>query len=160
MDNWQKSKNQEIVSLNYRAAQIFHDWAQGTVHYLLPAGVAVAEVVIISGLFVAIRLNTYGTSTEERLLALVFLSVETNCFFVFKQCIEFASKVTDASRDFSRIPFLQKGSRYEHKDREFLASCKPLTFKVGETFTINRESFPTITMDIILGTLVNLLITF
>ena len=148
-----------MVVIYYRAAQLVHSWAMEVFQHLLPASIAGAETVIIFALFSAIRLNTYG-STHENLMALVFLSVGTICFFIFKRCIELAAKVMRVSRDFSRIPFLQEGSRFEHRDNVFLVSCRPLVLKVGDTFVITRDTFPTISQDIILTTLINLLITF
>ena len=143
----------------FRAAQVVHDWEKEVFQQLLPTSVTGAEMIIIFALFAAIRLNTHG-ATNEKLMALAFLSVGTITFFIFKQGIEFASKVTDASRDFSRMQFLQECFRCEQEDKVFLASCKPLVIKVGETFTITKESFPTISQDIILANLVNLLLTF
>ena len=148
-----------MVGLYYRAAQLVHLRGMEVFRHLLPAAVAGAEIFIIFALFTSIRLNTHG-STNGSLLALSFLSVGAITFYVFKRCLEFASKVTEASRDFSRIPFLQEGSRFLHEDKVFLASCRPLALKVGDTFIITKESFPTISQDIILTTLINLLITF
>ena len=94
------------------------------------------------------------------MLATLVISIGAIAFFIFKRAMEFASKVTGSSQDFSRIPFLQKGSELAHQDKVFLTSCKPLEIKVGATFIITKESFPTISQDIILGILVNLLMMF
>ena len=163
LDNCQKSKDQKQVRLNYRAAQVVHNWAMEVFQpFLLLASVAGAEMVTICALFAAIRLNTHG-STNEKFMALAFLSTRLFiCFYIFKQCIEVASKVTDAFRNFSRIPFLIQGSRFRfaYENKVFLASCKPLVLTVGEICTITKQSFPTISQDIILGSIVNLLLTF
>ena len=94
--------------LNYRAAQVVHNWAMEVFQQLIPVALAGVEVVIIFSFFAAIRLNPYG-ATNERFIALVFLSVGVIGFFIFKQCTEFASKERDVSQDFSRKPFLQEG---------------------------------------------------
>ena len=146
-----------MVRIYYRAAQLNHSLAMEIYQYLLPVSVAGVEMFIIFAFFAAIRLNTYA---NEKFLALVALSAGALGFFIFKQCIDLATKVTDSSRDFCRIPFLQKGSRFVREDKVFLASCQPLLMRIGHTFTIEKQSFPTISQDIILGTLVNLLITF
>ena len=148
-----------MVILSYRSAQLVHNWTMEVFQELVTATLAGTEFVIIFAFLAAIRLNTYGAA-NDKFIAFVFLSVGAMFFFLFKQSIEFASKVTDTSRDFSRIPFLEEGSHFEHKDEVFLASCKPLVIRVGETFTFTKNSFPTISQDVILGTLVNLLITF
>ena len=146
-----------MVRVYYRSAQHIHYWAMEIVRHMLPVAMVGIETVIIFAFFAAIRLST---STDEKLLAVVALSAGIISFIVLKRCIEFATKVTNSSRDFSRYPFLNQGPRFGREDKVFLASCKPLMLKVGDTFTINEESFPTISHDILLGTIINLLVTF
>jgi hypothetical protein len=156
LDNWRKSKEQTTVGVLFRAAQLYHSSAMEEYKFVLPAFIAGAEMVIIGTLFIAIRLHAY----EEPFFTLSAFGIATACFFIHKKSIEFAAKITEASQDFSRIPFMEKGCQLGHKDRLFLSSCKPLVLRVGSTFTITKDTFPTISNDVIMGTLINCLITF
>ena len=144
----------------YRAAQVLHYWATEVYQLFLPLCMVGTELIIIFALFLAIRLNADTQAQDKLIIAVSALSIGAISFYNLKQGVEFSSKITESSREFSRIPVLGKGACFEPKDRLFFASCKPLVAKVGGTFIITRQSFLTISQDIILGSLVNLLITF
>ena len=146
-----------MVVIYYRGAHLMHYLATETARLLLPLCTTATEMLVILTFFLAIRLNADGN--DKLLVAVSCLAVGAMSFYNLKQGLEFASKVTESSRDFSQVPFLQKGYQLAHKDKVFLASCKPLETKVG-VFTITKESFPTISHEIILGNLVSLLVTF
>ena len=157
LENWPKSRAQELVIKYFRAAQLIHCFAMEVFHYLLPAILTASEMVILFSLFLAIRLNTY---TDEQLFTVLAICIGGISFFTLKQALEYAAKVMESSQAFSKIPFLKRGCHFEIEDRLFLASCKPLVISVGGTFSITNDTFPTISQNIILVNLINLLITF
>jgi len=119
---------------------------------MLPCFMTTAELVCISGLYLAIRLN----GVIGIFLAGVFFNFAAACFCIFKISLEFAAKVTTISEGFSKIHSRERP--LTKLDRCFLASCGKLKLKVGETFTITGDTFPTVSQDIILGNLINLLV--
>ena len=123
--------------------------------FLLPAYITAAELVIIVTMFLVIRLNV----SAGQFMTVLSLSVGIVTVLCLRFGIDFASKLYDFSRNFSTTPF-EDVKRFTKYDRCMLASCRPLQLKVGETFKITRNTFPTISQDIILGSLVNLLLTF
>ena len=150
------SNEKQKLGLSFRAAQYFHYWAMEVFRFILPASVTGAEVIIIFALFASLRLR----ETVGPIIIMLTMTLGGICFFVFKKALEFASRVTESSQDFSRTPFLKEGDKLNKYERVFLFSCKPLVLRVGETFVITKETFPTISQDIILGNLINLLLTF
>ena len=148
-----------MVTVYFRAAHLYHDWGMEVFKPLLPALLFSAEMVIIFGLFLSIRFHTHDAN-EPIFSSLAAVSIGGLTLFILRRAFEVGVNLMETSQDFSRIPFLQKGCSFETKDRLVLASCKPLVLKVGEVFLITKETFPTILQDIILGNLINLLITF
>ena len=156
LKNGISSDEKRKLGMYFRAAQYFHYWWMEIFRVILPVCVTGAELIIVFTLFASLRLHALvGT-----FIIMVVMAVGGICFIVFKEALEYASMVTESSRDFSRTPFLKEGDKLSQYERVFLFSCKPLVLRVGETFVITKETFPTISQDIILGNLINLLLTF
>ncbi len=147
------------LGLYYRAAQVLHAESMAVFQLILPAFVTGSEFLIISCLFQAVRIR----STSGPLVAANPLLVASIAVVILKTCLELAAKLTEFSQDFSRLPFPRmdgKGGIVSREDMRFLKSCKPLPLRVGGTFTINRETFPTVAHNILINNLVTLLISF
>jgi len=131
-----------------------HACAMDAFGVLLPVYVTAAELVVTSSIFSSIKM------TNSTFFAIPLLAVGLICFSILKVALEFASKVTTNSRDFSRTPYPAGGRpiMLSQEEKVFLQSCKPLLLRVGDTFTITEETFPTISQDIIMTNVINLLV--
>jgi len=144
----------KTLRLRYREIELLHSWAMDVFKTLLPAFVAGAELFIIFSMFLVIRMNL----ALGFLFSAVGISLGINCFVFLKLSLQFSAKVTSSSKAFSTTPYVSRKTHFSKEDRRFLASCRPLALRVGSTFTISRETFPTISQDIILIKLMNLLV--
>jgi len=122
---------------------------------LLPAYVTGSELTIVTSLFMFIRLKSTGL-----IFSVVIVSISTVTFFIFKLALEGASSLTDASQDFAKPPNLDGSIKFTKFDLQFLRSCRPLILTVGSTFKISKDTFPTISQNVILNGAINLLLTF
>jgi hypothetical protein len=120
---------------------------------LLPAFIFGGEVVVLVTLFLSIRFHGtagLGFTIFELLLAAATL-------VCIKSSLTLAYKVTDMSREFSKLPQLNYSGINKDEGR-FSRSCAPLRLKVGKTFTITRETLPHILQRIIIENLISLLV--
>ena len=156
LENTMKNFGKEKLRTYFRAAQCMHNLGMEVFEFIIPVCVTGGEVIILFTLFVSIRLNIL----VEPIIVLTTISIGGICFFVFKKTFDFASRITEACREFSQPPFLQRGNHFEKQDRLFLLSCKPLEIKIGAPIVITKNTFPTISQDVILGNLFNLLLIF
>jgi len=116
-----------------------------------------AEMVSIFALFTSIRFNI----TLGAFMVAIITFIGTICFIFIKLGIEYASNFTDASRDFGKLPcIVGPNTRLKKVDTIFRRSCRPLVTVVGSTFTITRNTFQSISQDVIFSGLINLLLTF
>ena len=151
-----KTQDTRIYEIYYRATQTMHNRAMNVFGILVPALVTGAQLLILASLFLVIRIGV----SSGILFIILDVPLGIMCFICLKTGIEFASNVTELSQNCSWTPFLNHRPDFTKKDRIFLKSCALLKFKVGETFTITKVSFPTMSQQIILGNLVNLLVLF
>jgi hypothetical protein len=156
LDPGTSAKQKKRVGMYYRAFQVQHTWAMDFYTFLLPAYITGSELLTVASLFFAIRLNAV---LGLHFTVIMFL-VGIITFIILKVALEFSAKVGELSVGFSRNPFLPEGRQFTREDKSFLKSCKPLKLRVGSSFSIVKDTFPTISQDIILGNLINLLITF
>jgi len=149
-------KDRQNIGQHYRTAQVFHQWAMEVFEVMvIPAYVTGGEYFVIFAMFLLIRINF-----TEPYLPVITGSIGVICFVVLKLAIEYAARLADASAEFGKPRFSVKGTKLSKYDRAFLRSCRPLLVKVGKTFKISRDTFPTISQDIIMSGLINLLLTF
>jgi len=146
----------DTVRKCYRKAQVLHNWAMEIHEILLPALLTATEVFTVFAFFTSIRFNF----TLGPLMPLVILPVGIICFFLLKVCFECGARLRDASRDISKLPYLVPTTRLMKTETVFLRSCKPITIVVGSTVTVTRNTFLTVSQDIVLMGLINLLLTF
>jgi hypothetical protein len=132
-----------------------HIWAMEFFQFLLPFYLTGAELLSVAALYCAIRMHV-----SLGLFTVLALGTGMTCFLTLKVALEFSAKVGESSREFSQTPFLPEGSLFTKEYRMFLKSCKPLDLRVGDSFPITKDTFPTISQDIILGNLINLLVGF
>jgi len=125
---------------------------------LLPTFILAGELIIIAGFFLPIRFSFSSGGT----VLFITLAVGLSSALTFKKSLEGASYLTKASREFSRAPYpsTKYPVRFSKEDRIYLASCRPLVIKVAGSFAITKETFPTVSRDIILGNVINLLLMF
>jgi hypothetical protein len=68
-------------------------------------------------------------------------------------------RTTESREVFKRQHFDSRFSRREKAEmRSFLKSLRPITWKIGGTFTITQQSFLTVLGDVILQNVINLLL--
>jgi len=121
---------------------------------LIPVCITTAELVDIFGLFATIRFIT----TDAQDLSIITLIFVLIVFALLKVGLQFASGVTISSERFARTQI--NGFRFRKEDQLFLKSCKPLAIRIGGTFTVTDETFPTISQYIIMNNVINLLLLF
>jgi len=136
--------------MRYRAALIVHTWSIALNQLLLPSFMTAAEFLVIFTLYTGIRTN----SILLRIMALIISGIG---YFVLKTAFEFGAVITDSSREFLKF---SNALNLRKEDRLLISSSQPLTFTIGNTFTISKQTFPTISQDIILTGVVNVLVTY
>jgi len=139
----------------YRSFQVIHALMTDLVSFVLPAIIPAAEILVIATCFTVIRL--LPSFDLGMLFTVVIVGALT--LLILNLAITFAVNVTEASKG-----FLEIGRRVDVKSPKYLQlyldSCQPLTWPIGHTFILNRETFPRIVDGIILNILINLLILF
>jgi len=138
----------------YRTAQVLHTWSMEVFQFLVPAYFLGIEFIIIVTLFVSIRV---GFSIEF-LIAIFAFAIGLITFYGFMSTIHLASNVTELSVGY--IVTLLSDKSNTKADKCFLISCRRLKVRIGSTFTVTAETFPTVFQDVIVGYLINLLVTF
>jgi len=78
-------------------------------------------------------------------------------YFCTKTALDFAADLTERSLEFCKPTRLQPLSK---EDKCRLPSCKPLKTVIGGTFTVTKRSVLTISQDVILGNVINLLVGY
>jgi len=157
LQNIGNENQKRLLRKYYRGAHILHACMLRVCQFQLPVYIACAEAIIISTVFLVIRLH----QVSGWLVTLFCLFDGILCFFAFKATLQFSARVRDSSIEFARLPYVKRArDRLSKSDKLFLASCKPLELRVSSTFTVTRESFPTISQYIILASIINLLVIF
>jgi len=144
-------QRRQLVTL-YRAAQVLHTWGINSFRSMILSSVVIGETVTIFSLYVFIR-----TQLKAGIVGPMILSIGGMSYYSIKVGLEINAWLTDMSRQFCR----PNNARELNKEgRSRLASCQPLTLVVGSTFTVTKATMPTISQDIILGNLINLLVSY
>ena len=134
---------------------MLHAWAAAIFRNIVAIWLVTAEALMIIGFFIAIRMNTrLGLIT---VFALVLAGITLVCA---KFLMEFAAELTDRSQEFCK-PRTPRPLSKEIKC--YLSGCQPLKTSIGllgGTFTVTKETFPTVSQDVILGNLINLLVGY
>jgi len=139
----------------YRAAFIINTWLVDTTKFLVPGFLTATEVMIIGSLYTAVRLNR----TNGIYFSLLLGSLGVRGLLKIKMDLGFAMRMTELSINFKHLVRLE-GARCTVEDRRFLDSCLPIRLKLGDTFTVSKNTYYTIVQDIIISNLVNLLVTY
>jgi len=141
----------QIIS-RYKAALMLYTLAAGIFRNIIAIWLVTAEALIIIGFFITIRMNTrLGLIT---VFALVLAGIT---FFCFKFLTDFATNLMDRSLEFCK----PKTPRPLSKEIKYcLSGCQPLKTPVGGTFTVTKETFPTVSQQVILDNLINLLVAY
>jgi len=116
---------------------------------LYPILTVAAEIMIIFTAYVAIR-------TDSVFMRAVAFIVSATVFIFLKTALEFGANLAESSREFLK---LSNGHNLPEEDKLMMAASRALTIVVGNTFTITKETFPTISQDIILDQLITLLVS-
>jgi len=136
----------------YYAVNVLQTCGTITFRSIMTCFIVLAEVLVILSLYITIRMNISGGF----LVALV-VAMGGACYFVLKAVIKFSARLSEVSREFCKPGGLRNLNK---KHKSLIASCKPLSFAIGSTCTVTRQTFPTITQDIILSNLVNMLVSY
>jgi len=143
-----------LTVARFHAAHLLNTWAMGTFRTLLTGFITMDQILLIISLFLVIRMNI---SIHGVFVPFFLLGIGGMCYFALKVALDFAGKLMQLSEEFCH-PSGLRGFNKEEKCR--LASCKPLRIVVGNTFTITRQTFSTISQDIVLANVINLLVGY
>jgi len=147
------SERKRQLIVRYYAVHILHTWAMTTFRTIVAGYLIIGEVLVILSIFIVIRL-------KMRLGVVSFIALVAGgvSYFCTKIALQFSADLTDRSKEFSkpfgRLLSLSKGDKCPE------ALCKPLKLVIGSTFTVTKQSILTISQDIILMNLINLLVTY
>ena len=137
------------MRIYYKSAQVMHILATESFKFLLQVYILAAELMILTMLYVCIR-----NLSPITVFAGVSGGISLACLMCLNLALGCASKMNDSSRT-----MYKNVDKTTKEQKAVLRSFKPMVIRVGDTFTITRESFPNI-LDYILSHLVNLLVTF
>jgi hypothetical protein len=140
-------RRKRTLEIYYRSAQILHEAVLEISRILLPTYIGLAEGLILASLYLIICFNVAVGTFITLLTGLIFIIV----FGCLKFALKYGSEMTEWSEEFARHPYSADCRNFTKADRVFFASCKPLILKVGHTFVITKETFHTISQDIVLG---------
>jgi len=140
----------------YRATFLMHAWAMDAFRFLVPGIVLSAEFTAVIAFFITVR----TANPNEVYICALALAVGIIDFLALKAAVVLASKVAEVSKDYIGFMLFKNGGKVSTLDRRVWISCRPLLQKVGSTFTITKETFPTMSQDIILGNVITLLLMF
>jgi len=146
----------ELIGKCYRTCQVLQSWETEIIQIILPTWVVGAEAIVVFALFLAIRCSISLGS----LLTFMLVFMGVICFVTLKVIFKFAGKLTDDSRIFENPLYLSLNYGISKTELAFWRPCKPLAFVVGSTINVTRNTFPTVSQDIILVGITNLLVTF
>jgi len=134
---------------------LFHARNIARLQFVLPVFITTAELITIATLFFGIKI---GPSSGLIIISPVEIGIAVITLTCLKVGLDTASQLTVLSQEFSSIGRIRKDVTKEEKC--FFASCRSCKVRVGETFTITKETFPNIFGDIIIGSLINLLVIY
>ncbi len=142
---------QQLV-VRYHAADVMNTQILATTRTLLTGFLVMIQVIIVLSLVLSIRMNI-----NAGFVVPIVLFVGGVGYTILKLVLEYQGNLTRLSKEF-RQPAGLRGFNKEDKCR--LASCRPWRIVIGNTFTITRQTFATISQDIILGNVVNILVAY
>ena len=131
-----------------------HPWAMDVFKYLVPTLMVSVESTIVIALFVAIRAGF----SNQYFIALFSMSIGMISLFSVMYMYLFAAKMSEMSAKF--IASLGSEAVDLKIDKLVAVSCAPVKIKIGSTFTVSQQTLPTVLKDVIIGNLINLLVTF
>jgi len=146
-----KERRQQLI-LRYRAACIQHTWTMATFRTNIAGVLTIGEALTILSLYIIIRMKL-----RLGLIGPFAVMLGAIFYFAMKTALQYCAALTARSQEFCKPSSFRSLSK---EDRCRLASCKPLTVVIGSTFTVTKQSFLTISQDIILINVINLLVAY
>jgi len=140
--------------LMYRASQLMHRWSMDVFKHLVPVLFIGAEFMIIMAMFACIRLGF----SKQIILAILAFAIAVILFCVLMFALVLSSGITKGSAGY--VDELVNAATSTKANKRFLISCPPLELRIGSTFTVTQQTFPTILQDVLIGNIINLLVTF
>jgi len=138
----------------YRASQLMHRWSMDVFKLLVPILFIGAEFTIIIAIFLCIRVGF----SKQIIFAILAFATGVIIFCVLMFALVFSSGITKGSAGY--IDALVNAAICTKASKLFLNSCPPLQLRIGSTFTVTQQTFPTIMQDVLIGNITNLLVTF
>jgi len=152
--NLSPSRKSEL-RIFYRSLQVHHGMATEASKAFLPVVIPTAEVILITSIFTVIRFH--DRFNQLLLLALIFVALFAG--IMLGLAIENAVRVTTKSAKMGELGS-SSGRRFEKEDVAFFKSCLPLKWKIGGSFSLNRDTFIRIMNDVVVVGVMNLLIAY
>lgn len=121
---------------------------------LLPFIIPIGEALVAIGIFSAIRFH----QDLHPLVLLTAISVSLNAALTLKIALKLAQTTIDNSKTYRDLYKSCPGGRQNKIDKLRFASCRPLVWVIGNSFRIQKDTFPKIMQDVIVDTIVNLLV--
>ena len=151
-------KNQ--LRILFRSQQIHHSISSFVIHRrILPVAIPVGEFLLITSIYTVIR-------QFENIHPFIFFitgSVMILAFVVLGVGIENAGKLTEASRQYLELSSMNPKLPHIHftkRDRQFFKSCRPLNIRIGNSFTVVKDTFVKIMDSVVISNVINLLLAF
>ena len=156
LEKQKSAKRKAELRILYRAHQIFHNFNLQLIRIIAPVTVSTAEIINIIAIYTTIRLSRY----LGPFLLFNFIVIDVVCLLVVQIAMDFAYRMTEYSTVFSKSLTIDEFAGYvpSAEERSFVKSCRPLHWKLGDYFTVTKNTFPTILDKIIIQTVVYLLI--
>jgi len=141
----------------YRSFQLLHHMTTKLVSFVLPTVLPATEFLVISAVYVFIRI--FQTPDVQLLQPLSIVMIALLALLILNLAISFAVNVTQASWNFVDVGHRTDIPKCKYINR-YLNSCQSLNWKIGGTFTLRRDTFPDIMHRVIIDILINLLLVF
>jgi len=150
----QNTENRRQLIEMYHAVYTLHTWITATLRTTVADFLISAEVLIILSLFIVIRLKL-----KLGIMSVLAMFVGGVLYFCMEIALNFAADLTDISKEFCQ-PSSGRPLSLSKEEKCRLATCRPLKIVIGNTFTVTKQTILTISQDIILMSLINLLVNY
>jgi len=112
-----------------------------------------AEILLITAIFAIIRFH----DTLSPLVMVIFISIGIFSGIMLMLAIDFAVGVTTSSVKISQLAS-KSGLFFNRANVAFLRSCAPFQWKIGESFTLNEDTFIRIMDTVVIEGVMSLLL--
>jgi len=137
----------------YRMQQVGHVMAMIPAGPLLPCVIPTAEGIIIAGISAGIL---YHGSLHPFVLGAA-ASTSTFAILALMMCLKLANITIQNSKEYKKL-YKHGTTVKSHLDRIHFQSYRPLEWVIGNSFKIEKDTFPIIMQNVVIETVVNFLV--